>query len=249
MILPESSSGTSQQPAPAQPEVKPAPPTPIAIQKQELGKPGWDPAWDDVIERAIPQEFLTSRKVAKDVKPFCEHYFNMSEGDKRAFWAYFFQALAGAEAGLEPNISARHPQPEVSIVDPVTKRTARTEGLLQLAYMDSDRYGCDFDWQRDKHLAVKNPDKTILQPRNNLLCGIRILDHQLITQNKPLLSHTSYWSTLQPGTVSYKVFRKQMSNVPEACRVAHPDFDEAQSAVGDPDALHMPPPAAFRSTQ
>lgn len=223
--------GAGQQPPSAKPEIKAAPPTPIAIQKEELGKPGWDPDWDRIIEEALPEELLTSKKIAKDVKPFCPRYQSMSDPDKRAYWAYFFQALAGAEAGLEPNISARHPQPEVSIIDPVTKRTARTEGLLQLAYMDSDRYGCDFDWEKDKGLPVRAPDKTIFQPKNNLLCGIKILDYQLITLKRPLLSGKSYWSTLQPGTVSYKVFHRQMANVPESCRDARPGWNEAQNEI------------------
>jgi hypothetical protein len=242
------SQAPAQEQAVAQSEIKPAPPTPIAVQKEALGKPGWDPAWDAIIEKALPAEFLTSSKVAKDVKPFCPHYSDMPVADRRAFWAYFFQALAGAEAGLEPTVTARHPQPEVSIVDPVTKRIARTEGLLQLAYMDSDRYGCDFDWERDKNLPVKDPNKTILQPETNLLCGMKILTNQVITQNKPLVTHTSYWSTLQPGTVSYRNFRRQMTNPPEACRNPRPDMNEADSTDNNPSPAQMPA-AAFRSTQ
>jgi hypothetical protein len=47
---------------------------------------------------------------------------------------------------------------------------------------------------------------------------VKILDNQLFALNRPLLSHYSYWSTLQPGTASYRVFAKQMTNVPAACR-------------------------------
>jgi hypothetical protein len=94
----------------------------------------------------------------------------------------------------------------------------RSEGLLQLTYEDSSRYGCNFDWDADKHLPEHDPDKTILQPRNNLLCGVSILDYQLIVQKKPLLSMSSYWSTLRPGWPGNQVFLKQMRNVPAACR-------------------------------
>ena len=52
---------------------------------------------------------------------------------------------------------------------------------------------------------------------NNLLCGVNIIRNQLIDQHKPLLSSTSYFSTLQPGTISIKVFLKQMANVPAVC--------------------------------
>jgi hypothetical protein len=204
-----------QQPA-AQTEVKPAPPTPIAKQKEELGKPSWDPQWDVVVEKALPAEMLSSR-VARDVRPFCPRFKTMSDADKRAYWAYFFQALAGVEAGLIPTEDVHHP--EIAIKDPVTKRPARSEGLLQLAYMDADRYGCDFDWESDRKLPEKDPARTILNPENNLLCGVKILDRQLIEKHKPLVSRASYWSTLQPGTESYRLFVKQMANVPDACRL------------------------------
>jgi hypothetical protein len=199
------------------PPMKHAPPTPIAVKKQELGDDEtWDPQWDVYIEQVLSPEMLGS-KAAHDVRGFCPRFSTMSEGDKRAFWAYFFQALAGAEAGLKPTTTVRHTQPEVAVIDPVTKKTVRQQGLLQLAYMDSDRYGCDFDWEKDKGLPLKDPARTILQPKNNLECGVKILDNQLFTLNKPLLSSASYWSTLQPGTVSYRVFAKQMTNVPSAC--------------------------------
>jgi hypothetical protein len=144
----------------------------------------------------------------------------MSDVDRRAYWAYLFQALAGAEAGLVPTTDVRHTEPEVAVKDTVTKRMVRSEGLLQLTYMDADRYGCDFDWNRDKALPEKDPSKTILQPKNNLACGVKILEKQLVEKRKPLVSRASYWSTLQPGTAGHKVFVKQMTNVPEVCRVS-----------------------------
>ncbi len=197
-------------------ETKPAPATPIDAKKAELGGKTWDPAWDEIIEKGIPPEMLTNQ-VPRDVRKFCPRFYTMSEVDKRAFWAYFFQALAGAEAGLNPTTRVRQPQPEVSQIDPVTGHTARTEGLLQLSYEDQKRYGCDFDWDKDKTLPPKDPAKTIMQPKNNLECGIKILNNQIITQKRPLLYKSGYWSTLQPGRKSYRVFAKEMINPPAAC--------------------------------
>src|SRR5271168_5116857 len=94
--------------------------------------------------------------------------------------------------------------------------------------MDAMRYGCDFDWQHDNTMPEKDPEKTILQPRNNLLCGVKILENQIVTQRKPLLSSSSYWVTLRPATPSYLVFAKQMKNVPRACRVGSPPVEEAK---------------------
>jgi hypothetical protein len=200
------------------PELKPAPPTPLEEKKEELGAAWqWDRQWDQIVETSLEPEMLSSG-VARDVRPFCPRFATMSEGDKRAFWAYLFQALAGAEAGLKPTTDVRHTEPEVAVKDDVTRRMVRSEGLLQLTYMDAERYGCAFDWESDKALPEKDPAKTILQPRNNLTCGVKILENQLITQKRPLLTRSSYWSTLQPGRPSYRVFAKQMSNVPVACR-------------------------------
>lgn len=170
------------------------------------------------MERVLPPEFLSS-KVARAVRPFCPRFNALSDADKRTYWAYFFQALAGAEAALVPTTDVRHTEPEVAVEDTVTKRMVRSEGLLQLAYMDAERYGCDFDWQKDKELPEKDSAKTILLPENNLKCGVKILAKQLIERRKPLISSSSYWSTLRPGTISYQVFLKQMANVPEVCRV------------------------------
>jgi hypothetical protein len=237
------------RPAPApQPAIQPAPPTPIAEKKEELGRDSWDPEWDKIVEQALPAEML-SPQVARDVRPFCPRFMQMSDDDKRRFWAYFFQALAGAEAGLEPTTDIHHTEPEVQKKDTVTKRMVRSEGLLQLTYMDATRYGCNFDWDRDKQLPEKDPAKTILQPENNLSCGVKILDNQLITLHRPLLSRTSYWSTLQPGRPSYRVFAKQMANVPAVCRIAPANTAavSANQARNAPETAHPAVPPAKSS--
>ena len=103
------------------------------------------------------------------------------------------------------------------VPDSVTGMKGRTEGLLQLTYADAERYGCDFDWQADRKLKANDPARTILQPKNNLECGIKILDKQIIELHRPLLYRAGYWSTLQPGRPSYRVFAKEMTNPPLAC--------------------------------
>lgn len=93
----------------------------------------------------------------------------------------------------------------------------RSEGLLQLAYADHMRYGCDFSWPLDRALRANDPAKTILQPKNSLECGVKILVNQTIIQNKPLLTPSGYWSTLHPTGPSFRVFAEQMTNPPAAC--------------------------------
>jgi hypothetical protein len=179
------------------------------MKKVELGGTPWNPLWDQIIEKALPPEMLSSQ-APRGVRRFCPRFYEMNETDQRAFWAYFFQALAGAEAGLNPNTTVRHTEPDGAFVQ-------RSEGLLQLAYADHKRYGCDFNWAVDRVLKANDPSKTILQPKNNLECGVKILFHQIIVQHKPLLSRSGYWSTLRPDGPSYRVFAKQMTNPPAAC--------------------------------
>jgi hypothetical protein len=228
-----------------------APATPIAEKKAELGDDRtWNPAWDLWIEAALPEDLLTGQ-VAKAVKPFCPRFVALGEADKRAFWAYFFQALAGAEAGLVPTRNVHHKETVLQVKDDVTHHLVRQQGLLQLTYMDQERYGCDFDWEKDKNLDEHDPTKTILQPKNNLLCGVNIIRNQLIDQHKPLLSSTSYFATLQPGTVSVKVFLKQMANVPAVCkRPVHtePESEPVLREAADSVPATARPPYEARSS-
>jgi len=203
---------------PAQPAVVQAPATPLDVKKAELGGTTWDPAWDGMVEKALPADLL-SEQAARAVRMYCPRFAEETDAEKREFWAYIFQGIAGAEAGLNPTSDVHHLQAAVNTVDPVTKRPARQEGLLQLKYEDAQRYGCDFDWEKDRALPVKDPGRTILSPENNLGCGVKIMENQIVTQGKPLVSRTSYWATLQPGTAGFRVFAKQMANVPEGCGV------------------------------
>src|SRR5215469_15071445 len=206
-----------QQPTP-QPQTKPTPPTPIAEKKAELNNPNtWDPSWDALIEKSVPPDLL-SAQAPHAVRPYCPRFAELSDADKRAFWAYTFQALAAAEAGLNPTANVHHTASPVNKVDPETHRLSRQEGLLQLKYEDAQRYNCPFDYAADRRLPEHDPNRTILQPERNLACGLNIMQNQIITQGKPLVSRTSYWATLQPGTAGYRVFRKQMANVPADCR-------------------------------
>jgi hypothetical protein len=40
---------------------KPAPPTPIDVKKVELGGTPWNPQWDQIIEKVLPSEMLSSQ--------------------------------------------------------------------------------------------------------------------------------------------------------------------------------------------
>jgi hypothetical protein len=198
--------------------MKPAPPTPLDEKRDELGGKTWQPQWDAVVEQALPPDMLSER-AARAVRIYCPRFGEEMEAERRAFWAYLFQALAGAEAGLNPTSDVHHTERVLEKTDAVTHRPIRQEGLLQLTYEDAQRYGCDFDWKHDRALPAKSPERTILQPAENLGCGIKIMDDQIVTKGEPLVTRHSYWATLQPGTRSHRIFSKQMANVPAACRL------------------------------
>ena len=209
-------SAAAPAPQPVAP-VKAAPQTPLAEKKEELGSDvAWTPELDRYIEQNLPPELL-SPQTAGAVRGYCPAFAQEPEADKRAFWAYTFQAIAAAEAGLRPTADVHHTEAAVAVKDKLTHRASRQEGLLQLKYEDDQRYGCDFDYAGDRHLPEKDAQRSILQPERNLACGMKIMTNQIVTQGKPLVSRTSYWSTLQPGTAGYRVFAKQMANVPAAC--------------------------------
>lgn len=216
-------------PPPPKPKTKHVPPTPIDLKKAELGEPTWNSNWTKIVEENATPEML-SRRVPRDVEQFCPRFYTMRDIDKRAFWAYFFQALAGAEAGLNPKADVKRDEPELARAEKIPPALVRTEGLLQLTYADAKRYGCDFHPKADARLPMNDPRRSILQPRNNLLCGIRILDNQMFTLRRPILSSTSYWATLRPGTYSEQLFARQMTNPPMACGKAQRATEAATAA-------------------
>ncbi|HTU49115.1 MAG TPA: hypothetical protein VMF56_00895 [Acidobacteriaceae bacterium] len=217
--------------------IKRVPPTPIDKKAAELGETTWNPAWNHIVAQALPPVLLSNR-VPRDVRLFCPRFYVMTKAQKRTFWAYFFQALAGAEAGLNPDATARHTEPKLAHEEHVPVTKVRTEGLLQLTYADRQRYGCPFDEEADRGLPPDDPARTILQPKNNLICGVAILKNQLIDLHRPLLWSDSYWATLRPGTLGYRNFMRQMTNPPAACglHMEHaehhrpPEQDEAMDA-------------------
>ena len=124
--------------------MKRVPHTPIDKKAAELGETTWNPEWNQIVAQALPPVLLSNR-VPRDVREFCPRFYVMTNAQKRTFWAYFFQALAGAEAGLNPDATVRHTEPKLAHEEHVPVTKVRTEGLLQLTYADRQRYGCPFD--------------------------------------------------------------------------------------------------------
>ena len=131
----------------------------------------------------------------------------------RKYWFAFFRAMAKAESGMK--LDTRYVERGLG-KDAVTKRQNTSEGLLQVSYQDSKYHGCDFDWEKDKHLHLGDKDlyKTIFQPKNNLQCGVIILEKQLVKRGKLYTKGKPYyWSVLDRKRSGYRRFRSHFSKV------------------------------------
>ena len=72
--------------------MKPAPATPIAEKKDELGQQSWDPQWDVVVEQALSPEMLSPR-VAREVRSYCPRFATLSDGINVPFGPIPFKRL------------------------------------------------------------------------------------------------------------------------------------------------------------
>ncbi len=134
-------------------------------------------------------------------------------------------------------------------VDCITCELKVSEGLLQLSYEDMlfNRADCEFDVQNDEELHFKifdvssdswkplspqtvikkshkgHPDKSILKPETNLVCGVRIFGK--LVGKKSLIAPSSgiYWSTLQSqGGRLVKITKQIADATEEFCRRLDP---------------------------
>jgi len=163
---------------------------------------------------------MLSDEAPVDVKNVCPRFFQLETSEKRLFWAYFLQAVAVPESGLQR--SNRFRERGIPGIDSVTGLPIWSEGLLQLSYQDTRNHGCGFDWQRDRNLDRDDPDKSIFDPKLNLECGVKILEHQLFGRNpRPLFpSRHYYWSTLTrttPPRGAYAQVLRELRSAPGFC--------------------------------
>ncbi|NJL24782.1 MAG: hypothetical protein HC902_06180 [Calothrix sp. SM1_5_4] len=138
-----------------------------------------------------------------DIAQFCPNYNQLSEPQRVNFWAYLISAVAKYESGFDPVL--RYHENTMGL-DEVTGQETYSEGLLQLSYKDSRTYGfCDFNWEADRKLPANDPRRTILDPINNLDCGIRILASQVGKHKKIALDKGAYWAVLRPEGAGNKL--------------------------------------------
>lgn len=148
--------------------------------------------WTGITLAAI-QRHWTSLDGAQDIDMFCPNYKNLSLDTKQTVWGELFAALSYYESGWNPK--SQYTEHDLGI-DKITGKPVVSEGLLQLSYGDTQwATWCQFDWEADKNEQSYN--LTILNPKNNLECGIGIMANQIRKYKHITLEKKVYWSTLR----------------------------------------------------
>lgn len=148
--------------------------------------------WTGVTMAAV-QKHWAILDSAQDMDLFCQQYKTLSLDERQIVWGELFAAISFYESGWNPK--SQYTETALGI-DQVTGKPLVSEGLLQLSYTDT-RWAtwCDFDWERDKKTDSYN--LTILNPKNNLECGIGIMASQIKRHKNITLNKGVYWSTLK----------------------------------------------------
>ena len=154
--------------------------------------------WSNYLLPLIEQNYAdTFLPGTSDIKNFCPKYHNLNNTDRIQFWGYLISAVTQFESAFDP--TSRMSEPSLG-KDKITKNTVYSEGLLQLSYQDAGWIpNCEINWEKDKHLAPRDPKKTILNPYINLNCGTWILANQIRNRNQIAVSSGVYWAVLRPG--------------------------------------------------
>lgn len=148
--------------------------------------------WTGITLAAIQKHWQTLDS-AQDMDMFCSQYKNLDVDTRQLVWGELFAALAYYESGWNPK--SQYTETTLG-TDQVTGKPLVSEGLLQLSYTDT-RWAtwCDFDWQHDS--KEQTYALTILNPKNNLECGIGIMASQIRKNKNITMEKKVYWSTLK----------------------------------------------------
>ncbi len=211
-----------------QPKAAPAPspvPTPeapqsVVINGSTYSVRGWHADYSRHLRKTVTRALLDL--APGRVGDFCENYGALDEGDRRQFWADFFESIAKAESNHR--LTTRYREKTFDYEDPVTKDAVYSEGLLQLSYGDEVWADCGFNWDKDEDLDPKDPRKTIFNPFKNLGCGVKILDKFVKSRGGDLKSVASgYWFIFNPKDPNgWKRFMAHLVKTKSAslCKVA-----------------------------
>lgn len=173
--------------------------------------------WSRYILNLIYTELLENLNHATDAPLFCGKYRTLNRVQKTIFWGELIAAISFFESSHNPIIRFR----EKGLgIDRVTGKPVYSEGLLQLSYGDTlgHKY-CKFDWDADKSLPPDSLERSILNPINNLDCGVRILNRQIQRRKKIATSIGAYWMVIKPSGTYQKI--SQIKKITQSLPFCH----------------------------
>lgn len=146
-------------------------------------------------------------ELAQDAERVYPGYSKLKDDQKVLVWAQFIVMITKFESSFNP--TSRYQEKTMKDLDPVTKDKIWSEGLMQMSYQDTVNYAgspfnlgknwCGFDWSKDKLLSPTDPKKTILDPKINLDCGVKVLANQISYYGKAIVSKGVYWAVINDG--------------------------------------------------
>ncbi len=140
-----------------------------------------------------------------DAKIFCPNFSNLSDNERKQFWAFFISSMAKFESGFDPKSAYTEGFRDN------TGRYVISRGLLQISMESSKGYRCGFTSSTEMH-----------SPTKNLSCGIKILNHWM-KKDQRIASRSGlgwrggarYWSVLRAGKKSsYQSIVKWSNDLP-----------------------------------
>jgi hypothetical protein len=190
---------------------------------------GWLSEYSSHIENKVAGDYPALLGVAdRRMATVCPNWFGLSRGDREKFWSSLLYSIAGPESGRQRTAIYRE---TTMSIDSVTGMQIRSEGLLQLSYIDvlSYRYpGRDIDWAKDKAMALfdyaagkssGNPARTLLNAYANLNLGLYIMNRLVAIHPVEMLetSFGRYWSTMRKSSSGFAVIMKTMRSKSPEC--------------------------------
>lgn len=174
---------------------------------------GWSTRWNNLLKEKILSSTILSKNPS-DMGSICPNYPNLTQEYKIYFWQSLFQAMAHAESDM--GMYSRFTESGLG-KDTVTGKQIVSEGLLQVSYQDLKYNQCPFSWEEDKNLEDKDLHKTIFSPFNNLICGVLLMEKQLVKKNKVYPDPSYYWSVLNPSSGNHNSVVTQLKKATAFC--------------------------------
>ncbi|MDG0818122.1 murein L,D-transpeptidase catalytic domain-containing protein [Bdellovibrio svalbardensis] len=181
------SSGTVTTPTPTPTPNPPAEPTTREVVPLWEAKVSGSSAWTAHVESEldrIGQNLLNV--VPADQSLFCPKYSKLTTAQRKQYWSFLISSMVRFESNFNTNTTYTE-----NFNDSNGNRVV-SRGLLQISIESGNAYGCAFKTTKDLH-----------DPKQNLSCGIRILD-RWIGRDKRIAGNVSgwkggarYWSVLR----------------------------------------------------